>query len=96
MVDIDLESVIRFCEKFEREYLSPMHDMASKLKQAAASASSTLGKTEMSTVSADKLERVADAIMKATSVGEERIRVLEKKMKCEKEELDRITRGMGR
>lgn len=95
MADIDLESVISFCDKFEREYLSVMHENARKLKVAASSASATLGNTDMSTKAGDKLAVVADAIYKATSTGEERIRELKRKTQNELAEKERIE-GMCR
>lgn len=95
MVDIDLETVIRFCDKFEKEYLNELHANAAKLKTAAASASSTLGQTGMATNAATKLETVATAIYKASSVGEERIRELRRKAQNELQEKEKIE-GMCR
>lgn len=95
MVDIDLETVISFCDKFEKEYLSELHSNAAKLKTAANSASVTLGNTDMATNSSYKLEKVAEAIFKASQVGEERIRELRRKAQQELEEKNRIE-GMCR
>ena len=33
MVDIDLETVINFCDKFEKEYLEILHQNAQSLKE---------------------------------------------------------------
>lgn len=90
MVDIDLESVISFCEKFEKEYLNELHVNAGRLKTAASSASATLGNTSMSNNSSAKLEKVAEAIYKASSVGEEQIRELKRKAQQELEDKKRI------
>lgn len=89
-VDIDLESVIKFCDRFEKDYLSDLGTYASKLKTAASSASSTLGSTQMATNSADKLVQVADAIAKVAAVGEERVRELKRKAEQELDEKQRI------
>ena len=32
MVDIDLETVINFCDKFEKEYLEILHQKRTKIK----------------------------------------------------------------
>ena len=90
MVDIDLETVISFCDKFEKEYLSVLHANAARLKTAASSASSTLGNTAMATGSSAKLDEVAAAIYKASSVGEERIRELRRKAQQELDDKNRI------
>lgn len=90
MVDIDLETVISFCDQFEKVYLNELHSNAARLKTAAASASATLGKTDMASGAESKLEAVADMIYKASAVGEERIKELKKKAQRELEEKDRI------
>ena len=90
MVDIDLESVIRFCQKFDKEYLDVLNSNAKKLKIAAASASATLGSTGMATKASAKLEIVADALYKASMAGEERIRELERKAQNELEHKNHI------
>ncbi len=90
MVDIDLETVIKFCERFEKEYLEELHANAGRLKTAAASVSATLGNTPMATGASDKLEQVASAIYKASSVGEERIRELKRKTQRELEHKNKI------
>ena len=95
MVDIDLETVISFCDKFEKEYLNELHANAGKLKIAAGSASGTLGNTDMATNASQKLEKMAEAIFKASQVGEERIRELRRKAQQELEEKNRIE-GMCR
>ena len=51
MVDIDLETVINFCDKFEKEYLEILHQNAQRLKVAASSVTETLKGTEMATKS---------------------------------------------
>ena len=94
-VDIDLESVISFCSQFEHTYLSELRTNAQRLKVASASAKETLGQTDMSTRSAEKLEIIANAILKATEVGEQRILELVKKARRELDEKNRIS-GMMR
>lgn len=90
MVDIDLETVISFCDKFEKEYLEELHENARKLKTAASSASATLGNTGMATSASAKLEKVADAIYKASMVGEERIQELRRKAQQELDDKEKI------
>lgn len=90
MVNIDLESVISFCDKFEREYLAELHTNSSRLKTAASSASATLGNTDMGTGASAKLEKVADAIYKASMVGEERIQELRRKAQRELDDKTKI------
>lgn len=90
MVDIDLESVISFCRKFDKEYLEVLNSNAKKLKTAASSATATLGKTGMATKASAKLEIVADALYKASMAGEERIRELERKAQNELEHKNQI------
>lgn len=96
MVDIDLETVIKFCDKFETEYLEELHVNAARLKKAASSAASTLGKTDMATNATEKLEKVADAIYKASMVGEERIQELRRKAQQELDDKERIENSMSR
>lgn len=90
MVDIDLETVIRFCENFEKQYLEVLHENANKLRTAAGSASATLGSTGMATKSSAELEAVALAISRATAAGEERIRELKRKAQTELDDVQRI------
>ena len=90
MVDIDLDTVISFCDKFEKEYLEVLHENARRLKVAASSVTGTLKGTEMATKSSVKLEMIADALYKATETGEERIRELKKKAQRELDEKKRI------
>ena len=90
MVDIDLETVINFCDKFEKEYLEILHQNAQRLKVAASSVTETLKGTEMATKSSVKLEMIADALYKATQTGEERILELKKRAQRELDEKERI------
>ena len=90
MVDIDLETVINFCDKLEKEYLEILHQNAQRLKVAASSVTETLKGTEMATKSSVKLEMIADALYKATQTGEERILELKKRAQRELDEKERI------
>ena len=90
MVDIDLETVINFCDKFEKEYLEILHQNAQRLKVAASSVTETLKGTEMATKSSVKLEMIADALYKDTQTGEERILELKKRAQRELDEKERI------
>lgn len=90
MVDIDLETVISFCDKFEKEYLEVLRENAQRLKGAASNVTETLKGTEMATKSSVKLEMIADALYKATQTGEERILELKKRAQDELDEKNRI------
>ena len=35
MVDVDIEEVIEFCQRFEKEYINPSADVVSKMKNIA-------------------------------------------------------------
>lgn len=89
-VDRDLEEVIRFCRRFDKEYLSVLRDNAGKLKQISSSAESSLGNTQFATDSSEKLTEAAGALLKAAQSGEERIREIEKKAQQQLEEKERI------
>lgn len=94
-VDRDLEEVIRFCKQFDSEYLSTLRENANKLKQISSSAESSLGNTQFSTKSSEKLTEAADMLLKAAQSGEERIREIERRAQQQLDEKERIE-GMCR
>lgn len=88
--DVDLDTVIAFCDEFDKEYISLLKNYAQKLKIAASSASETLNGTQMATNASNQLEIVAEAILKAVQTGEERILELKRKMQNELEKKNHI------
>ena len=86
MVDVDIEEVIEFCQRFEKEYINPSADVVSKMKNIANSIDSGLRGTKFATTSSTEVLTMANKLEQILGQGEQRIRVLEKKAQ---DDLDR-------
>lgn len=79
MVDVDIEEVIQFCQRFEKEYINPSLDVVSNFKKVASNIESGLRSTAFATRSSEKVLTMANQLQKILEQGEQRIRELEKK-----------------
>lgn len=86
MVDVDIEEVIEFCQRFEKEYINPMADVVSQMKTIASGIDSGLRGTKFATTSSSQVLEMAKQLEQILDQGDQRIRVLEKKAQ---DDLDR-------
>ena len=86
MVDVDIEEVIEFCQRFEKEYINPSADVVSQMKNIASGIDSGLRSTKFATTSSSDVLTMANRLEQILDQGEQRIRVLEKKAQ---DDLDR-------
>lgn len=92
MVDVDIEEVIDFCQRFEKEYINPSADVVSKLKIVANGIHSGLRGTKFATTSSAEVLEMAKTLEQILDMGEQRIRVLEKKAQSDLDRGKEFTR----
>lgn len=86
MVDVDIEEVIEFCQRFEKEYIAPSLDVVSLMKNIANNIDSGLRGTNFATTSSSQVIEMAKQLETILDQGDQRIRVLERKAQ---DDLDR-------
>ena len=79
MVDVDIEEVIDFCHRFEREFIIPSEEEVGRLKKIADGIDSGLRGTKFATTSSAEVLAMAKQLETILDMGEQRIRVLERK-----------------
>lgn len=91
-VDRDIDVVLQFCSEFKAQYLEEMGKAAANLMTVGSAIHSELKGTPFATKSEERIIEMARKIQNAVDVGEEKILILEKKMRMDRDRGEEFTR----
>ena len=92
--DRDYDTIIKGCQEF-RKAVQDARGTAQLLSKETAVAEATL-KDRVAKKNIDAIKNLSETILKATTVSEERILELERKMKKDKDRFEELTGGRER